>query len=163
MVDLSFGSYDQRGAATVTRVEETTTTVNDHRIYRVHYTFRDAAGATHRARRTPPSPPEQPGAWDVEYQGDDPDTSRLVGMDRTRMPRFILFVLIFPLIGLVLALWQLRAGRASLRLLRHGAETSGKLIAQARDERGGQRRPRSWRSPSSTRWTAGATPRRSRR
>lgn len=128
MVDLSFGDYDQRVAGMVTRVEETTTTVNDHRIYRVHYTFRDAAGATHQGASYTTSPPERPGAWDVEYQGDDPATSRLVGMDRARMPRFILFVLIFPVVGLGLALWQLRAGRASLRLLRHGAETSGKLI-----------------------------------
>jgi hypothetical protein len=130
MTDLSFGAYDQRVPATVTRVEETSASASDRRIYQGHYTFRDAAGVAHQGASYTTSPPAGSGAWDVEYRSGDPIASRLVGMDRAQLPWFVLFVLIFPIIGMVIALWQLRAGRASLRLLRHGAETSGKLISK---------------------------------
>src|SRR5688572_29983634 len=46
-LDLGISSYDQQTTATLTRIEKTNSSENNQPIYRVHYTFRDAAGTEH--------------------------------------------------------------------------------------------------------------------
>lgn len=128
MLDLSIASYDQEGTATITRIERTNSSENDRPIYRVHYTFLDGAGAERKGASYTVSPPADAASWRVDYRGDEPSVSRLEGMRRRPFSAVMLIVLVFPIAGLALVLWQLGGARRSLRLLRYGIETRGKLV-----------------------------------
>jgi hypothetical protein len=128
MLDLGLTTHDRYAVAHVTDIEETRSTQNEEKIYRVHYTFVDAAGAEHRGASYSTSPPSKPGTWRVDYRGDDPSSSQLDGMRRRPFSAIALLVLVFPLAGLALVAWQLRTGYRDLRLLRYGTEARGKLV-----------------------------------
>jgi hypothetical protein len=127
-LDLGISTYDQQTTATVTHIERTDSSENDRPIYRVQYTFLDAAGAEHRGESYSTSPPSYVDSWRVDYRGGDPSESQLDGMRRRPFSAIALFVLIFPIVGLALVLWQLRIARRNLRLLRDGVETRGRLV-----------------------------------
>ena len=131
MIDLGWERYDRRAVARVTSVEQTSSSENDRYIHRVHYTFADDAGVEHRGESYTMDPPAVLSPHDVAYRSGDPSRSRLSGMRRRPFSPFLSFVLVFPIVGLGIALWQLRAGRRNLHLLRHGVETTGKLIRKA--------------------------------
>jgi hypothetical protein len=127
-LDLSVSNYDRQTTAKVTRIEKTDSSENDRPIYRVHYTFLDAAGTEHRGESYSTSPPSYVDTWRVDYRGDAPSESQLAGMRRRPFSAILLVVVVFPIIGLTLVLWQLRIARRNLRLLRDGVETRGKLV-----------------------------------
>lgn len=128
--DLSFlgADYDRQATATVTSIEQTSSSENKRKIYRVHYTFVDESGVERRGESYTKDPPREPASWQVEYRSGDPSESRLAGMRTRPFSPFLLMVLIFPLVGLGLVLWQLPTALHNLRLLRYGAETKGKLV-----------------------------------
>jgi hypothetical protein len=128
MLDLSFGDHDRQASATLTSVEETSSTENEHRIYRVRYTFLDEAGLVRHGESYTTDPPSVSGSWRVDYRSGDPSESQLHGMRRRPFSPLFLFVLVFPIVGLGLVIWQLPAARRNVRLLRYGAETRGKLV-----------------------------------
>lgn len=128
MLDLGISTHDLQAMATVTHIEETSSTENERPIYRVRYTFLDAAGAEHRGESYSKSPPAELGSWRVDYRGGDPSESQLAGMLRRSFSALVLIVLVFPIAGLALVIWQLHVARRDLRLLRYGAETRGKLV-----------------------------------
>ena len=119
--------YDRTATATITRVEETSTSENDQTIYEAHYTFVDERGVT-RTGSSYTKDPSPGGTREVEYLAEDPDDSRLVGMRSRPFGWWAGFVLIFPIVGLAIAIPQLVAGRRAVRLLRHGVETRGRLV-----------------------------------
>ena len=127
-LDLGLATYDRQATATVTEIEKTNSEENEQPIYRVHYAFLDAAGGEHRGASYSKSPPAAPTSWRVDYRGDDPSQSRLEDMRRRPFSPLLLFVLVFPIVGLAFALWPLRVARKNLRLLRHGVETRGTLV-----------------------------------
>jgi hypothetical protein len=129
-MELGSGGYDERTTATVTRIEPTNMSENERVIYRVHYTFRDEAGALRQGASYTKDPPDKPGEWDVTYESDDPSRSQLVGMRRQPFSLIGLVTLLFPIIGLAIAGSQLVGGLRDLRLLRFGAETRGKLTGK---------------------------------
>jgi len=126
-LDLRSPSYDRQTHATITGIEDTGSSENEHAIYRVSYTFVDEAGVERRGESFTQDAPAVPG-WQVGYRSADPSESQLDGMRRRPFSPLLLFVLVFPIVGLGLALWQLPAARRSLRLLHRGVETRGKLI-----------------------------------
>lgn len=127
-IDLSFAkSYDRQASATITGVEDTHSSENKRSIYRVRYTFHDAAGVERRGQSYTTNPPS-PGARTVDYQSGDPSESRLQGMRAGETSPFGALVLLFPLVGLGFGLWPLRRARRNLRLLRYGREVHGKLV-----------------------------------
>lgn len=121
--------YDRVTSATITRVEKTSHSENDDDIYRVHFTFDAGDGVTRSGVSYTTAPPAE-GAHQVEYIADDPATSRLLGMRTQPYSRGVLFVLIFPLIGLGIAISQLATGVRATRLLRYGVETRGTLLSK---------------------------------
>jgi hypothetical protein len=129
-MELGSGGYDERTTGTVTRVEPTDMSENERVIHRVHYTFRDEAGALRQGASYTTDPPDRPGEWDVSYRSDEPSRSQLVGMRRQPFSLIGLFTLLFPIVGLAIAGWQLVGGLRNLRLLRYGAETRGKLTGK---------------------------------
>lgn len=66
----------------------------------------------------------------VEYRSKNPNRSRIVGMTTEIFPVWVMFVLIFPLIGLGFLVFGFRANLKSLRLLVHGTFTRGKQIGK---------------------------------
>ena len=121
-------SYDRTTTARVTSVEETSASENDATIYRVHFTFATDDGVEHHgASYTKRGSVAQ--ELSVEYDPDEPSRARVIGMRSKPFAVWVaLVVLIFPIVGLAIALPQLRTGRLALRLLRHGVETEGRLV-----------------------------------
>ncbi len=58
--------------------------------------------------------------------------SRIKGMRRKIFSPFVMFVLIFPLVGLTFILFGLKRSIRALRLLKHGVMTKGVLISKTR-------------------------------
>jgi hypothetical protein len=128
--ELPFAGYDRQAGATTTSIEATSSSENDRAIYRVRYTFLDEAGVERRGESFTTDPPAELGAWQVDYRSGEPSESRLHGMRRGRFSPFVLFVLVFPIAGLAIALRLLPRELRDLRLLRHGVETRGKLVGK---------------------------------
>jgi hypothetical protein len=127
MAEVLTPDYDRIATAEITRVEETSSTENDARIYAVHYAFVDERGVTRRGVSYTKDA-SVGGSREVHYVAGDPDQSRLAGMRSQRFGAFVIFVVIFPIVGLSIAGWQLWTGRNAVHLLRFGVETRGKLI-----------------------------------
>jgi hypothetical protein len=66
----------------------------------------------------------------VEYVPDKPQFARIRGMRADEFTPVVLFVTIFPLVGLVAVVFSLRQGLKSCNLLEHGAQTTGNLISK---------------------------------
>jgi hypothetical protein len=130
MSDLGSPDFDREATATMTRIEDTSSSENERTIYRVRYTFHDEAGVLHHGASFTLDRPAELGPWPVRYRSDDPSESQLDGMRRGRFSPFVLLVAIFPIVGLGIGISQLRAGHRNLRLLRSGAETRGKLLGK---------------------------------
>ena len=67
---------------------------------------------------------------EIEFQEGQPDRSRIAGMRRSMFGPFVLFVLIFPTVGLILILVFTRTGTKRNYLLRYGVLTDGKLVSK---------------------------------
>jgi hypothetical protein len=120
-------AYDRSAMATIGVVEPSGSSEDDQPIYRVHYTFADMAGVQ-RSGESFTQDGTVTGTRVVDYVTDDPDVSCLGGMRGRPFGWFPLVVLLFPVVGLCLALPQLRTGRVATRLLRHGVQTRGRLV-----------------------------------
>jgi hypothetical protein len=66
----------------------------------------------------------------VEHPAGNPDVSRIVGMRRAQFGPELLFVAIFPAVGLVVVGVTLRGGRRQLRLLAEGKLALGRLVGK---------------------------------
>jgi hypothetical protein len=64
----------------------------------------------------------------VEYVPGEPSISRIVGMRRKALGPEVVFVALFPLVGVPLVLSSVFSGRRTLRLLRCGALGWGQLL-----------------------------------
>lgn len=68
----------------------------------------------------------------IEYPQGKPQYSRIKGMRRKTFSPIVMFVVIFPLVGLIFILFGLRRSVRILRLLRNGILTKGVLISKTR-------------------------------
>lgn len=66
----------------------------------------------------------------VRYNANNPEESYVVGGNRAVFPPFVLFVLIFPSIGLGFILYSLKNNWKAIRLLETGEFTRGKLMSK---------------------------------
>lgn len=116
---------------TVTRVTETSSRENKSRVYEISYTFKDSTGATILGTSFSAYDVPAPGQTvPVEYVSGDPGTNRIEGMRRGEMPIFVIFVVIFPVVGALIGIAGIRAGRRRLRMLYVGRMARGKLVAK---------------------------------
>jgi len=127
--ELLAPDYDRSGTATIIGVEATNSSENDEAIYRVDYTFTDDDGVA-RTGASYTKDSSVRGDHPVEYLADDPGKSRLVGMRSRPFGWWVVFVLLFPIVGLGMAIPQLVAGHRATRLLRFGVETHGTLLVK---------------------------------
>lgn len=126
MSELWQADYDRIAIATITGVEATSASENDRTIYRARYAFVDEHGVA-RTGASYTTDRSLSGEHEVEYVAADPGTSRLVGLRARPFSAWVALVLIFPVVGLAMAIHQLVAGWRATRLLRLGVETRGRL------------------------------------
>ena len=115
---------------TLVEVTETGASENNNRIYAYRYSFR-AEGADYEGVSYATGRRHEPGEQVVvEYVEGNPAVSRLRGMRRAEFGPWILFVLIFPLVGFIFILVSLRGGLKANRLLRNGKLAWGELVSK---------------------------------
>ena len=100
-------------------------------IWKVSYSYADSSGRVREGVSytvgsmwgvgdTPP----------VEYRTDDTSISRIQGARTSPLPPWVLIFLLFPLIGVVMVLFGLRAGVKRSSLLAAGKLARGKLVSK---------------------------------
>lgn len=112
----------------VTQVEPTGASEGQQPVFRNYYAF-SLAGQRHTGvSYVTGNAPQVGQTVEIEYVEDDPAWSRIAGMRRAMFGPVVLMVLIFPTVGLIIALFSLRSGLRRMRLLRGGQFAMGKLI-----------------------------------
>lgn len=98
------------------------------RIYAVDYRYRTPDGRTHEDVSYAPGA-HYPAGYRVrvEWVPGSEDLARIAGMRRAPLSPWATFVVLFPLVGLVLAGVGARRGKRAARLLREGAFSRGVL------------------------------------
>ena len=129
VTNADFSGLTMRGAlqhasARVTEVKATGASVNRQAVMANHYEF-SVAGRQYRGVSYGTSAPTD---VEVEFKDGDPETSRIVGMRRKMFGPGVSFVTIFPLIGLLIAVFAAKYGLARNGILRDGVLASGKLV-----------------------------------
>lgn len=99
-------------------------------VYRVDYEFRDGSGITRQGvGYTLGSKYAQGAPAAIEYRGDDPTVSRIIGERTSPAPLWILpLVGLFPAVGLIMLFFGLREGVRRSALLGNGKLARGRLI-----------------------------------
>jgi len=98
-------------------------------VYATHYAFTDGDEVVRRGTSYATGKYLATGKeCRVEYEVDDPSVSRIVGMRRTLFGTGIVFVAIFPGVGLIMAIVGTLRGMKAARLLEHGHVALGKLV-----------------------------------
>jgi len=99
-------------------------------IYRILYRYAGPGGRILEGASYSVGTDLQPGEpVRVEYAAANPENSRIVGLRQAPLPWVVLFVLIFPLIGLVMVVYSLVEGTRASRLLRIGVLAQATLIS----------------------------------
>lgn len=99
-------------------------------IYRILYRFAGPGGRTLEGESFSVGTDLQPGdAVRVEYAASNPENSRIAGLRQAPLPLFGMFVIIFPLIGLVMVVYSLMEGIKGIQLLRGGELAQATLIS----------------------------------
>ena len=129
--DLSVLTFREPGGQTVgrvTRIEATGASENHQRVEAAHYEFSVAGRLfTGKSYSTGGSPAAGANVT-IEYDEDNPERSRIAGMRRAMFGPWVMFVAIFPLVGLVILYFATRSGVKRNHLLREGIFTTGTLL-----------------------------------
>ena len=124
---LTFLGSHSKVLGRVTAVEDTGASENKRRIYAHHYEY-SVAGVDYKGTSWTKEQELEPGTLaDIEYDEGNPAHSRIVGMRRGQFSPAVLFVVIFPAIGLALLIVFTRIGMKQNDLLRDGVFTTGVL------------------------------------
>ncbi|HEX6159301.1 MAG TPA: DUF3592 domain-containing protein, partial [Thermoanaerobaculia bacterium] len=113
----------------VTQVEQTGASENEQPVYANYYAF-SLAGQRHTGVSYATGQSATVGEQvEIEYDESDPSFSRIAGMRRGMFGPAVLFVLIFPAVGLLFVFFSTRSGLRRARLLREGQFALGKLVS----------------------------------
>jgi hypothetical protein len=129
--DYSFLTFrDPAGRATghVTKVEETGASENDATITANHYQYSVAGELFEGKSYSTGDTPAVGAEVTVEYDEDSPHRSRIEGMRRGMFSPGVLFVTIFPAVGLGFLIPGMLTGRKRNHLLQNGILTTGKAV-----------------------------------
>ena len=132
--DLSFLRYTGNIITVqgiVTDSIETYFSENKIRIFENHYKFKTKEGIEFEEFSYSTGQNIQIGETvTVEYPEGKPEYSRIRGMRRQMFGIVVLFVLIFPIIGLVGIVFGIKKSLCRIKLLKYGRLTKGKLISK---------------------------------
>jgi hypothetical protein len=125
---FEFGKEWKETQGVVLTVEATNSAVNDQLVYRNFYAF-ELDGQRYTGKSFTRGQQYQGGEnAPIRYNAKNPGESYMAGSSRATFPAFVLFVLIFPLIGLGFIVSSLIKNWKALRLLEIGDFTRGKLL-----------------------------------
>ena len=128
---LEFGGQLGTTRGVVQSVEETNSRENKRRIFRVLYRYSIDGKGEREGRSYSLSSKLQPGEEvPVEYPVAHPERSRIQGLRARTFGAGGALTLIFPLVGLGLALFGLPTGLRRRRLLRVGKVARAKLVSK---------------------------------
>src|ERR1051325_5085703 len=127
---FSFRGPIAMAAGKITDITRTNASENKTPVMANHYAF-SVTGRRYEGVSYTTGQRVEPGDLVVvQYRPDDPRQSRIEGMRRKQFSSVVLFVILFPLIGLGIVVFAMRAGRKRARLLADGVLAEGKLVNQ---------------------------------
>lgn len=129
---LSFDGKWVETKGILKNVAVTNTEVNDRKMYAYTIIFKDKA-AVHESVCYDylRSEYERPNITvPVEFKERNPKRARIKGMFTSTFPSFVLFVVIFPLLGLGFIIAGIIVNLKSLKLLVNGHFTKGKIVSK---------------------------------
>jgi hypothetical protein len=127
--DFYLGQTSPQAIGTVRQIEATNSSVNKRRVFAIYYQFTDKQGKTYEGTSyTTDNLPEVGAQVNVQYLANKPTYSRIEGLSQGTFPIFVLFVLIFPAIGLIFMISHTVFALRAIQLLKNGTIAWGKLI-----------------------------------
>ncbi|MCK5685765.1 DUF3592 domain-containing protein [bacterium] len=111
--------------------EETSMEENDRDVYEIGYKFTGPDGNTYQDRSYSTGRSYREGkAVTIEYPAGNPSVSRIKGLRREAFGPMVLFVVIFPFIGLCTVIAGIKKGLKANLLLEKGLLAHGKLVSK---------------------------------
>jgi hypothetical protein len=128
---VTFPSEPSLAAGRVTGIRATNATINDRPVMEITYEYTLDNGDRWRDRSYVTGAELALGEGSnvaVEFDPAQPDRSRIQGTRRAPFGPFVLFVVIFPVIGVVIVLAGLPRGVRQVQLLRSGRPARGRIL-----------------------------------
>ncbi|MBI5915419.1 MAG: DUF3592 domain-containing protein [Bacteroidetes bacterium] len=127
---FEFGKEWKETPGKVVTAEPTNSSVNDQVVYSYLHSF-ELNGTRYTGKSYTTGQQYQGGEEvTVRYDANNPNDSHLAGSKRAIFPAFVLFVLIFPLVGLCFIVFSLRQNLRTVKLLEIGDFTRGKMTSK---------------------------------
>lgn len=127
---FEFGKKWQETPGSIVTAEPTNSSVNNVAVYSYLHSF-ELNGERYTGKSFTTGQQYQGGEEVIiRFDANNPHDSYVVGSDRAVFPAFVLFVLIFPLIGLGFIVHSLVNNWKVIRLLEIGEFTRGKLVSK---------------------------------
>ncbi len=125
-------NYDGETTGVISGIAATNSSVNDRTVMRYTFSY-EVNGRTYTAESfTEDLLGEALTPVTVEYSTSDPDRARIKGTRTTEFPWMVMFVLIFPVIGLIFMVYSFRRNSKHVDLLNQGVFARGKLLNKER-------------------------------
>lgn len=127
---FEFGKEWKETPGKVVAVEPTNSAVNDEDVYQYLHSF-ELNGQRFTGKSYSVGQDYQGGQEvSIEYDAKNPTDSHVAGSRRAVFPAFVLFVLIFPIVGLGFIFFAIRQNLKAIKLLEIGEFTRGTLCAK---------------------------------
>jgi hypothetical protein len=128
---LTFHGQKDFAQGTIISVRETGASVNEEPVLEHYFSFSDRDGVNYEnvSYSTGDEYPEGSEVT-IEYLVRNPQRSRIEGMRMAQFGPLVLFVCIFPLVGLPFIIYGIIKGVKRITILRRGVLTKGKLVSK---------------------------------
>lgn len=135
--DLSFIQFRGEVATVkgqVARIVATNSSENDRRIYEYHFvtTIEEGTPIGGVSYSSTNHTIQEGDTVTIEFPAEKPQYARIQGMRNAGFPVWVLFVVIFPLIGAIFIVIGLLGAIKTLRLLQYGMFTTATLVSKER-------------------------------
>ncbi|MDX2248552.1 MAG: DUF3592 domain-containing protein [Bacteroidia bacterium] len=124
---FSFGEWDTV-TGKVAKIEQTNASINNTSVYEYFYEYNVNGTNYTGSAHTTGYAYQLNELVEIEYNPDNPSESRMGGARKGLFGWEVIFVVIFPLVGLIFILYSFRQNIKSVDLLINGRFTHGKLI-----------------------------------
>ena len=127
---FEFGKEWKEVPGKVVSAEATNSAVNEETVYQYLHSF-EVGGQRYTGKSYSVGQDFQGGeAVSIRYDAKNPSDSHMAGSRRAVFPAFVLFVLIFPLVGLGFIVHAIRHNLRAIKLLEIGDFTRGKMVTK---------------------------------
>jgi hypothetical protein len=127
---FEFGKDWKETPGKIISAEPTNSAVNDVTVYRYLHSF-EVNGVRFTGKSFTTGQQYQGGEEvNIRYDANNPGDSHVAGSDRAVFPAFVLFVLLFPLVGLAFIVTSVRNNWKAVKLLEIGEFTRGKMVSK---------------------------------